>query len=210
MSHYPCDPERIRQQNQAAIRERLPLADFSAEQQQVVIQMVAACGDPDLASSIRFSENAIGAARKAIKKRHNLLYDVELVNHALDASLLYQEPLGFLGRATVISHAKASKQTRAMTAVDCWKPYLAGSIVLAGQSGTALFRLLEILKEGAPVPALVIATARGFVNAEPAKRLLWDQHRELGVECILISGTRGGATLAAAALNALLKMQPGV
>jgi precorrin-8X/cobalt-precorrin-8 methylmutase len=118
---------------------------------------------------------------------------------------LYQEPLGFLGRASVISHAKSNRQTRALTAVDCWKPHLAGSIVLIGQSGTALFRLLEILKDGAPRPSLVIAAARGFVNAEAAKQMLWQQHEELGVECIVVNGTRGGSVLVAAALNALLK-----
>lgn len=209
MNQYLCDPERIRQQNEANIRQLVNLEAFSEEQQRVVVQMVAACGDPELVKAIRFSANAIAVARKAIKKRHNLLYDAELVNHALDSSLLYQEPLGFLGRAAVISHAKASKQTRAMTAVDCWKPYLAGSIVLVGQSATALLRLLEILREGvAPAPALVIATARGFVNAASAKQMLWVQREELGVECIVVDGTRGGAVLAAAALNALLKMQP--
>jgi precorrin-8X/cobalt-precorrin-8 methylmutase len=45
------------------------------------------------------------------------------------------------------------------------------------------------------------------VNAEAAKQMLWQQHEELGVECIVVNGTRGGSVLAAAALNALLKMQ---
>lgn len=209
MINYLRDPERIHQQNYEKIRELAPLDGFSLDQQQIVIQMVRAYGDPELANYVQFSENAISAARKAIKKRNNLLYDVELVKHALDNSLLYQEPLSFLGKASVISHAKASKQTRAMTAVDCWKPYLGGSIVLIGQSASALFRLLEILKEGTPAPALIIGAARGFVNAAPAKQMLWDQREELGVECIVINGTRGGGVLAAVAMNALLMMQQG-
>lgn len=209
MINFLRDPERIHQQNYEKIRELASLDHFTLDQQQVLIQMVRAYGDPDLPNYVQFSANAISAARKAIKKRNNLLYDVELVKHVLDESLLNQEPLGFLGKASVISHAKTSKQTRSMTAVDCWKPYLEGGIVLIGQSATALFRLLEILKEGAPTPALVIGAARGFVNAEPAKRLLWDQHEELGLECIVVSGTRGGGVLAAAAMNALLMMQQG-
>ena len=78
-----------------------------------------------------------------------------------------------------------------------------------GQSATALFALLEILRTST-TPALVIAAARGFVNAEPAKQMLWDQREELGLECIVVDGTRGGGVLAAAALNALLMMQQGV
>ena len=207
MIEYLRDPERIHQQNDALLRELLVLDAFTEEQQQVVIQMVLAYGDPSLVESIRFSERALAVAHKAIKLRNNLLYDVELVNQALSKRLLYQEPFGFLGKASVISQAKSSKQTRAMTGVDCWKRYMADSIVLIGQSGTALFRLLEILKEGAPPPALVIASARGFVNAEAAKQLLWKQHKDLGVECIVVEGTRGGGVLAAAALNSLLAMQ---
>ncbi|MDD5391878.1 MAG: precorrin-8X methylmutase [Thiothrix sp.] len=204
---YLRDPERIRQQNNDKIRELVALERFTPDQQQVVIQMVDACGDPELAQHIQFSDRAMEAARKAIKIRNNILYDEELVSHALDDALMYQEPLSFLGKASVISHAKASKQTRAMTAVDYWKPYMAGSIILIGQSATALFRLLEILKEGAPTPALVIAAARGFILAEPAKQQLWKQHRDLGIECIVVDGTRGGGTLAAAAMNALLTIQ---
>ena len=207
MIDFLRDPERIRQQSDARLREQVALDLFPLEQQPVVIEMVQACGDPTLVQHLHFSKHALTVARKAIKQRQNLLFDVELVKHALDTTLLYQEPLGFLGRASVISHAKSNKQTRALTAVDCWKPHLVGSIVLIGQSGTALFRLLEILKDGAPRPSLVIAAARGFVNAEAAKQMLWQQHEELGVECIVVSGTRGGSVLAAAALNALLKMQ---
>lgn len=206
---YVRDPERIRQQNYEQIRELVDLSAFHAEQQQIVIHMVRAYGDPTLAEHILFSERATETGIKAIKKHHNLLYDVELVREGLETALLYQEPLSFLRKASVISQAKAHNQTRAMTAVDLWKPYMKDSIVLIGQSATALFRLLELLKEGNPPPALVIAAARGFVNAEPAKQMLWEQHADLGLECIVVAGTRGGGALAAVAMNALMMMQRG-
>lgn len=122
----------------------------------------------------------------------NILYDEFLVEDALDRKLLYQEPLGFINRASVISHAKASKQTRAMTAVDYWLPFMNGSIVLIGQSGTALFRLLELIKEGAPRPALIIASPRGFINAEASKQWLWKVSAELDLDCIVVTGPHGG------------------
>lgn len=207
---YLRDPERILQQNYANIREQLTLDAFTPAQQQVIIHLVRAYGDPLLAQYVLFSQHSIDVALKTIKKRNNILYDVELVRHTLDTTLLYQEPLSFLGKAAVISHAKASKQTRAMTAVDYWKPYMAGSIILIGESATASLRLLEILKEGAPKPALIVTTSRGFVNAEAAKRILWEQHADLGVECIVLAGTRGGGVLAATIMNALLMLQQGI
>lgn len=210
MMQYVRDPDRIHTQSYVKIREQVDLSAFTPDQQQVVIHLIQAWGDPDLAQYIQFSPNALEVARKAIKKQSNILYDEMLVTAALDNKLLYQEPFGFLNRAAVISHAKAAKQTRAMTAVDYWKPFMRDSIILIGQSGTALFRLLELLKEGAPRPALVIAAARGFINAETAKRTLWEHREEFGFECIMVKGTRGGGVLAASALNALLMMQQGV
>lgn len=85
----------------------------------------------------------------------------------LDRSLLYQEPLCFINKSSVISMAKSTKQTRAMTAVDLWKPYLKNSITVFGYSSTALCRLLELLKQGeAEKPSLIIAMPSGFINTE--------------------------------------------
>ncbi len=114
-------------------------------------QMVLAYGDPALAHHIRFSEQRAGGCPQGHQDSATTCCTMwNWSSRRWINRLLYQEPLGFLGRASVISHAKTSKQTRAMTAVDCWKPYMAGGIVLIGQSGTALFRLLEILKDGVP------------------------------------------------------------
>lgn len=203
---YPRDPERIYQQNLEKIREIVPLESFMPDQQEVVIGMVDAWGEPELAQHIQFSENAIKIALKAIKQRQTILHDEELLAHALDPKLLYQEPLSFLGKASVISLAKANKQTRAMTSVDFWKPHMESSIVLIGQSATALFRLLEIIDEGAPKPALIIAASRGFILAEAAKNMLWQRHEDMGLECIVVNGMRGGSVLAAAAMNVLLRL----
>lgn len=203
---YLRDPERIWAHNLEKIRELTDLSRFTVEQQEVVISMVYAWGEPQLAQHIRFSDNLIHAAGEALKKRKNLLYDEELIGYALDVSRLPQEPMHFLHKASVVSHAKANRQTRAMSAVECWKPYMSGGIVLIGQSATALFRLLELLKEGVPPPALIIATPQDFVQATAAKQWLWDLHQELGLECLTVDGMRGGSALAAAAMNALLTL----
>ncbi len=201
---YTRDPDRIRQQSYAKVRELADLSAFTPEQQQVVLHMIRVYGEPELAQYIRFSDNAITTGLKAVKHQQNILYDVDMVAHTLDKHYLYQEPLSFLNRAAIISQAKLKKQTRTMTAVDYWKPYMRNSILLFGQSGTALFRLLELLQDGAPRPSLVIAAARGFVNADNAKQALWAKKDEYGFECIMVEGTRGGGVLAGTVMNALL------
>lgn len=211
MQNYLRDPEKIDSQTFDRIRELTNLDRFSSDEKQVVLQMIRTCGDTSLAERIRFSPNAIEAGKKAIKRYACMLYDNESVQCGFNGELLYQEPMCFINKATVISQAKANKQTRAMTAVDQWKQYSKDAITVIGYSSTALARLLELLKgKKIDQPALVIATAPGFVNAVAAKQALIDQYSELSTEYITIEGEYGGCLLAAAALNALLMIQKGI
>lgn len=208
MQDYLRDPEKIQSQTFDRIRELTNLERFSADEKQIVLHMVRSCGEPTLAEKIQISPDAIKVAKKAIKKYAGILYDYETVKCGLDDSLLYQEPMCFISKASVISQAKANKQTRAMTAIDQWKNYSQGCIAIFGHSSTALARLLELLKaKEMDYPALVIATNSGFINAEPSKRALIDSYDELGIEYITLEGTAGGSQLAAATMNALLMIQ---
>jgi precorrin isomerase len=97
--------------------------------------------------------------------------------------------------------AAAQGTTRSAAAVELWAGDLDGAVVAIGNAPTALFRLLELLAEGAPKPALVIGFPVGFVGAADAKAALAAFGH--GVEFITLHGRRGGSALAAAAVNAL-------
>ena len=83
--------------------------------------------------------------------------------------------------------------TRSMAAVERWLPQLAGSIVVIGNAPTALFRLLELIEQGAGAPALLIGMPVGFIGAAESKQALWDHHRALAVPCITLLGRLGAA-----------------
>jgi len=91
--------------------------------------------------------------------------------------------------------------TRAAAAIEMWQPYLQGAVVVIGNAPTALFRLLEVLADGAPRPALIIGMPVGFVGAAEAKATLIE-HAGL-IPYITLRGRFGGSALAAAAVNAL-------
>ena len=78
---------------------------------------------------------------------------------------------------------------------------LPGAVVLIGSAPTALEVLLEAVHSGAPAPALVIGMPVGFVGVAESKRHL----AASGLAQIRLDGSRGGAGLVAAALNALLR-----
>ncbi len=209
--NYVRDPEKIEVQVWDKIREMTNLDRFTPDEKQIVLYLVRSCGEPGLAERVKFSPNAIDAGKKAIKKYAYMLYDHETIRGTLDEKLLYQEPLCFINKSVVISQAKSKKQTRAMTAIDVWKPYLKGSIAIFGYSSTALCRLMELMKEGeVEKPALVVAMPSGFINTELGKNTLQESYADLGLEYIMIEGRWGGSMFAAAAVNALLSMQQGI
>lgn len=73
-------------------------------------------------------------------------------------------------------------------------------VVLIGSAPTALETLLTIVEAGATKPSLVIGMPVGFVGVPESKQHL----SESGLAQIRLNGTRGGAGLAGAAVNALL------
>jgi precorrin-8X/cobalt-precorrin-8 methylmutase len=92
------------------------------------------------------------------------------------------------------------RTTRSAAAVELWRPDLDDAVVAIGNAPTALFRLLELLAEGAARPALILGFPVGFVGAAEAKEALIGF---AGLAYIALRGRRGGSALAAAAVNAL-------
>jgi precorrin-8X/cobalt-precorrin-8 methylmutase len=95
--------------------------------------------------------------------------------------------------------------TRSAAAVDpAWSALTAtgpAPLLLIGSAPTALERLLELVAGGMTAPSLLIGMPVGFVGVAEAKRRL----AASGLPQIRLEGSRGGAALAAAALNALLR-----
>ena len=106
-----------------------------------------------------------------------------------------------IGAAETSRIAEQSCTTRSAAAVELWRPLLAGAVVAIGNAPTALFRLLEILADGAPAPAAILAFPVGFVGAAESKEALIESGH--GVPYLTLRGRRGGSALAAAAVNAL-------
>jgi precorrin-8X/cobalt-precorrin-8 methylmutase len=91
--------------------------------------------------------------------------------------------------------------TRSAAGVELWADRLGGAVLAIGNAPTALFRLLELVDEGAPTPAAVLGGPVGFVGSAQAKEELVDRPR--GMEYLVVRGRRGGSAMAAAAVNAM-------
>ena len=76
-------------------------------------------------------------------------------------------------------------------------------IFAIGNAPTALYKLIEFIKEGKAKPDLIVGAPIGFVGAAESKEAL-DELDSLGVPYIRINGRKGGSPVVAAILNAML------
>ena len=72
---------------------------------------------------------------------------------------------------------------------------------MIGSSPTALISLLDLVESGYTRPSLIIGMPVGFIGVSESKSRLLNSE----CPCIVLEGSKGGASLAAAATNALLR-----
>ena len=208
---YLRDPDEIERQSFVQIRQLTDLSRFDPDQQQVAMRLVHTSGDPGIVHDLHFSPGAVEAGLTALSQSAAVLCDIEMVSQGISKRYLQGQVYCFLNSPTVAERARQTGETRSMAAMMEWPAHLAGSIVAIGNAPTALFRLLELLDEGAPRPALIIGMPVGFINAAESKQALWEvAPNEFQTPCITLLGRRGGSSLAAATLNALARMASGI
>ena len=199
---YLRDGAAIYAQSFATIRREADLAGLTPAEARIAVRIIHASGMVDIVRDLRFSPGFAEAARAALLAGAPILCDSQMVAHGITRARL---PAGNPVICTLTdpdTAALASRigNTRSAAALDFWGDRLAGALVVIGNAPTALFRLLELLDEGAPRPAAVIGMPVGFVGAAESKAALLEDGR---VPALAVLGRRGGSAMAAAAVNAL-------
>ena len=203
MIDYIKDGQEIYRRSFAIIRAEANLSRIPADLEKVAVRVAHACGMPDIVDDLMFSDGAGAAGRQALADGAPILCDCKMVAEGITRSRFQagNQIVCTLGQPEVPSIAQTIGNTRSAAALDLWLPLLAGSVVAFGNAPTALFRLLEMLDEGAPKPALIVGFPVGYVGAAESKDELAANSR--GVPFIAVRGRRGGSAMAVAALNAL-------
>ena len=205
MSAYLRDGTAIYRQSFAIIRAEADLARFSDAEADVAVRMLHSCGMVEIAKDIVFSDGVIPAARQALEARAAIICDSEMVSHGVTRARLpaNNAVICTLRDPTVPALAEKLGTTRSAAALELWRDRLEGAIVAIGNAPTSLFRLLEMLDEGAPRPAAILGIPVGFVGAAESKEALIANSR--GVPFIAVRGRVGGSAMTAAAVNGLAR-----
>jgi precorrin-8X/cobalt-precorrin-8 methylmutase len=204
---YIRDGNAIYRRSFAIIRAEADLARFSDDEVDIVVRMVHACGSPSAANEIVFGDGFVAAARRALGTGAPILCDSEMVAHGVTRARLpaNNEVLCTLRDARVPALAEKLGTTRSAAALELWAGRLAGAVAAIGNAPTALFHLLEMLANGAPKPAVILGIPVGFVGAAESKEALAAD--PAGVPYLIVRGRIGGSAMAAAAINALARVE---
>jgi precorrin-8X/cobalt-precorrin-8 methylmutase len=202
---YIREGDAIYERSFAIIRAEADLSRFSDVEAEVAVRMIHACGMVEAASHFMFSETFVSAARGALAAGAPILCDAEMVARGVTHARLpaSNEVICTLHDPQTSVIARRIGNTRSAAAMHIWGERMAGAVVAIGNAPTALFHLLEMLRDGAPRPAAIIGMPVGFVGAAESKDALAEQ--SYGVPYAIVRGRLGGSAMTAAAINALAR-----
>jgi precorrin-8X/cobalt-precorrin-8 methylmutase len=209
LARYGLPPDAIEARSlayvEAQLGDRLPA---TPAERAVATRIVYAAGDLGLVEAIRIGPGAVAAALGALRGVRPVVVDVRMLAAAVEGG-----PLARLGCPVQVAlaapgateRARAEGITRTAAGLALLAARWDGGIVAIGTAPTALLALLDLVDAGSPPPAAVVATPVGFVAAAESK----DELMRRAIPYVTVTGTRGGAALAAAALNALGRLALG-
>lgn len=198
-------PLEIEKESFRIISEELGSTDLDETTFKVVQRVIHATGDFSFLENMRFSPTAISTGIQAIREGKNILTDVTMVAAGISKTLLGKwggEVICNVADPEVAKTALAKHKTRSEVAIERGLEQNIG-IVAIGNAPTALIQTINNLKADSSQPyPLVVGVPVGFVNASESKALLVEQN-----DCYITSlGRKGGSPVAAAIVNALLRL----
>ncbi len=178
---------------------------FSSDEWRIVQRMIHTSADFDYMKTVRFHPNAISKGIQAISEGKAIITDTNMAKSGINTAGLVRFGCSItclIQDSQVCQLAQNAGNTRAAAAVDAALPVMEGGIYVVGNAPTALLRLIELIKEEQARPALVIGLPVGFVNAAESKAYLLN----MDYPSISNAGRKGGSTVAASVVNALVKL----
>ena len=201
---YIKEPMKIEDKSMDIIDSVMGDVNFSDEEMLVAKRMIHTTGDFEYRKIIVFKDNFLEEAKASIEKGIKIFTDTKMAYQGINKPALEKsscELVYYIDDDDVREAAKAKGTTRSACALEkAVENGVKGFVI--GNAPTALFRLIELIKEGKVDPDFVVGVTVGFVGAAESKEAL----REVEVASISTVGTKGGSNVAASIINALLYM----
>ena len=173
------------------------------DQKPVIKRVIHTTGDFDFMRNMVFHKDAISEGLRAIRLKKIIYTDVTMVQAGINKRFGH-EVRCMLDSPEMTGGAAIEGMTRAAYGIKAIGHRLDGNIIAIGNAPTALVTLIDMVRHDNVRPALIVGIPVGFVNAKESKEYLADVKE---VPYITNRGHKGGSTVAAAIVNALIKME---
>lgn len=177
---------------------------------QIIRRVVHTTGDPDLGRSLELSAGAVAAGRAAVAAGAPVICDVNMAAAGIGPTARSRgiRVLCAVADGATRRLARSAGITRSAAALRRLAAGqdpagLEGAVIAVGNAPTALLECLELCRQGRLQPSLVVGVPVGFVGAAESKEALAASR----LEYITLPGNRGGSAIAAAIVNAIIRLE---
>jgi precorrin-8X/cobalt-precorrin-8 methylmutase len=178
--------------------------EVPAEVLPVVMRVIHATADFDFAETLAFSEGAVEAGKKALARGAAVVTDTRMASSGINEKRVTENGgtlRCYMSDESVALEARERGVTRAAVSMERAAAETPEAVFVVGNAPTALLRLCKLAAEGRARPKLIVGVPVGFVNVLESKDALT---KLTGFPWISAQGRKGGSSVAAAIVNALL------
>jgi precorrin-8X/cobalt-precorrin-8 methylmutase len=164
-------------------------------------RIIHTTADFDFLRLLQCSPNVIDIAIATLKAKTPIITDVSMIKEGIRNMVAKTHENEIM---VAVKQAKKAEEGKTLTEtglLKCYEKYPQGIYVI-GNAPTALIALCKQCERQKIKPSLVIGAPVGFVSVLESKAYL----AKLDIPQIQIIGNKGGSTVAAAIINALLVM----
>jgi precorrin-8X/cobalt-precorrin-8 methylmutase len=198
-------PEEIERESFRIIDSLAGQHDFNENEWKIVRRIIHSTADFDFIKTVKIHPCAIENGINSIKNGCEIIFDTKMALNGASKKNIQKfsnKTHCFIDDEDVILHAQKRGQTRSAIAMEKAANFLDCGITVIGNAPTALFSLIELIKENRVKPALIIGVPVGFVGAKESKEALIT----LDIPYITALGNKGGTPVAVSALNAIFNI----
>jgi precorrin-8X/cobalt-precorrin-8 methylmutase len=172
---------------------------YSQKEYQVIRRVIHATADFGFLNLLTFSDRVLENGMIALKAKTPIIVDVGMVKQGIQGMVqkTFQNPI--ICALEKVKTVPVGNTRTATGILNCFAEYPQGIYVI-GNAPTALLSLCKTIKNGMTAPSLIIGAPVGFVSVIESKNAL----SEINVPKIIVQGRKGGSSVAAAIINALL------
>jgi len=199
--------QSIEDASMQVIEREIGSHSYNKKEWPIVRRVIHSTADFDFAmeNSIIFHKEAIENGLKALKSGCNIVVDVNGVAGLLNKQNTKKFGNNIICRISdpeITRQVQESNKTRSQMSMRMSSSDIDEGLVVIGNAPTALFEVIQMVKEDITSPALIVGMPVGFISAAESKEEL----RKVDIPFITNKGRKGGSPSAAAIVNALFKM----